>query len=353
MARLELDISIALRSFTLALELSVGRETLALVGPSGAGKTTVMRAIAGLVRLDAGRIALDGRPWFDAAERIDLAPEQRSVGLVFQGYALFPHMSVRANVAYGAVRCAEDLLARFGIAHLADERPDGLSGGERQRIALARAHARDPAVLLLDEPLAALDAHTRQVVRAEIQDLLAETTRPTLLITHDFHDAAALADRVGVIVDGRLRQLDTVAAISRRPADSFVATLTGANLLTGTARMSAGAAAVDLDLGATIHAHGCAEGRVGVVVYPWEVTVETSAVEAEGVNSIAGTVGDLSAEGGRLRLHVGEIACECSARDAQRLGLARGVHAHAIFPVKAARLVPLASAAVGTRRHRS
>lgn len=298
----------------------------------------MLRAVAGLLSPDAGRVALDGHVWFDSAEGVDLPPEARSVGLVFQEYALFPHMSVRANVAYGGGDRTDDLLERFGIAHLAGERPGVLSGGERQRVALARALARDPSVLLLDEPLSALDAHTRATVRAEMQDLLAELALPTLFITHDFRDAAALADRVGVVVDGRLRQLDTVDAIGRRPADSFVATLTGSNLLPGDAR---GGTEVMLDVGTTIRSDEPASGRVGAAIYPWEVGVATSPPSVDGVNSIAGTIGDVTHEGGRVRVRVGELIAECSTEDAERLELRRGALAYAVFPAAAVRLVPL------------
>ena len=155
---------------------------------------------------------------------------------MFQEYALFPHMSVRANVAFGGSERADELLRRLGIDHLAREKPGRISGGERQRVAVARALARDPAVLLLDEPLSALDAHTRAEVREQLADLLAELAIPALVVTHDFADAAALAQRVGVVLEGRLRQIGTPAELLARPADRFVASLTGGNLLTGTAR---------------------------------------------------------------------------------------------------------------------
>ena len=147
-----------LRSFQLELELEVDRETVALVGPSGAGKTSVLRAIAGLLRPEQGRVALGDDVWLDTGAGISLRPERRSVGLVFQEYALFPHMTVAENVAYAGPRRAGELMEQLGIAGLGNARPGELSGGERQRVALARARARDPAVLLLDEPLAALDA---------------------------------------------------------------------------------------------------------------------------------------------------------------------------------------------------
>jgi molybdate transport system ATP-binding protein len=336
-ASLELDIALPLRSYRLELGLTVRRETVALVGPSGAGKTTVLRCVAGLRRPQEGRIACDGRTWFDARAGVDLPPEARSVGLVFQEYALFPHLTVRANVAFGGRRRVEDLLERFRIAHLAGERPGAISGGERQRVALARALAREPAVLLLDEPLAALDAHTRTVVRAELQDLLAEIALPALLVTHDFRDATALADRIGVVLDGRLHQLGTAAELVARPADAFVATFTGGNLLPGTARRVAGGAEVTLEGGAVVRSQEAADGPVGVAVYPWEIRVALDA-PPDG-NALAGTVHGLAPEGGRMRLRIGELTAECSPEEAARLGLADGVRAYAVFTPAATRLV--------------
>ncbi|HET8812698.1 MAG TPA: ATP-binding cassette domain-containing protein, partial [Gaiella sp.] len=157
MATLRVDqITVPLRAFRLHLSLEVG-STLALVGPSGAGKTTVLRAVAGLVRPERGLIAVDDEVFFDADRGLELPPEGRRVGLVFQEYALFPHMTVRQNVEYARRHAADEYLERFRITHLEGARPQELSGGERQRVALARALARDPQVLLLDEPLSALD----------------------------------------------------------------------------------------------------------------------------------------------------------------------------------------------------
>jgi len=299
----------------------------------------VLRAVAGLRRPDKGRIACDGETWFDSAAGVDLPPEARSVGLVFQEYALFPHMSVRANIAFGGARRVDDLLERFRISHLAGERPPAISGGERQRVALARALAREPAVLLLDEPLAALDAHTRELVRAELQDLLAELPVPALLVTHDFRDASALADRIGVILDGRLRQLGTPQELIARPADAFVATFTGGNLLSGDARpLPGGGSEITLADGAVVRSDETAEGRVGVALYPWEVGVAL-APPGDGLNAIPGSVHGLAPEGGRIRLRVGELAAECSPEEAQRLGLADGTRACATFTTASARLV--------------
>ncbi len=203
MAILDLDLTHPLRSFALELSLTLEEETVALVGPSGAGKSSVLRAIAGLLRPARGRVRLGDVDWLDTERGIDLPPDRRSVGLLFQEYALFPHLTVRRNIAFGARRptVVDELLERFRIGQLAETRPGELSGGERQRVALARALARDPAVLLLDEPLSALDAHTRASVRGELRELLAEVRLPTILVTHDIEDAATLADRVAR--DGR------------------------------------------------------------------------------------------------------------------------------------------------------
>ncbi|HSI30777.1 MAG TPA: ABC transporter ATP-binding protein, partial [Miltoncostaeaceae bacterium] len=288
MADLRLDITVPLRHFALDVALDVGEgETVALVGPSGAGKTTVLRAIAGAVRPRSGRITLGDDTLFDSERRVHLPPESRRVGYVFQEYALFPHMTVRQNVAFAGRARADELLQRFGIANLADARPRRLSGGERQRVGLARAMASDPAVLLFDEPLSALDAHTRARVRAELFDLLRELRLPALLVTHDFEDATALADRVGVIVDGRIHQTDTPAGLLDAPADAFVASFVGSNLMAGVARTTGGGLAeVVLEGGAVIHAVAGPEGAVGAVVHPWDVAIDVGGALDPSLNRI-------------------------------------------------------------------
>src|SRR5947209_18831504 len=198
---LHFSLDVPLREFALDVELTVGREVVALVGPSGAGKTTLLRAIAGL-QVARGRISVDGDDWLDSTRSIDLPAEERSVGLVFQEYALFPHLTVRKNVEFGRKGEAA-LLERFGLAALADAKPRELSGGERQRVALARALAPDPAVLLLDEPLAALDATTRVAVRRDLKSHLASFRGVRLVVTHDPLEAAVLADRLIVMEGGK------------------------------------------------------------------------------------------------------------------------------------------------------
>jgi molybdate transport system ATP-binding protein len=342
MDTLDLTLDHALRSFRLSVELELGRETLALVGPSGAGKSSVLRSIAGLLRPDRGRIALASTAWLDTKTGVDLPPERRSVGLVFQEYALFPHLDVRGNVAFGGRARVDELLGRFGISHLAKARPGDLSGGERQRVALARALARDPAVLLLDEPLSALDTHTRGVVRGELAELLAELRLPTLLVTHDFEDAAALADRVGVLVEGRILQLGSAAELLAAPADAFVASFTGANLLHGLARPGAdGLTEVVLDSGGSAFSTDAGAGRVGLAVYPWEVALARTEAADSALNHLRGEVRSLVTLGNRVRVRVGPLTAEITSASAERLRLVEGEPVVASFKATATRLVPL------------
>jgi molybdate transport system ATP-binding protein len=340
METLTLDLTRALRSFGLELALEVGAETVALVGPSGAGKSSVLRSVAGLLRPDRGLVALDGRVWFDSERGVDLPPERRSVGLVFQEYALFPHLSVRGNVAFGGRGRVDELLERFRISHLADAKPREISGGERQRVALARALARDPRVLLLDEPLSALDAHTRAGVRLELQELLRDLGLPALLVTHDFEDAAALADRVGVIVEGRILQLGPPAELVAAPGDAFVASFTGANLLHGVASPGPdGLTRVVLDGGGEAFTTQHAAGRVALAVYPWEVSVARGEVDDSAVNHLRAPVASLVRLGNRVRVRLGPLTAEITAASADRLGLAEGEIAVASFKATGARIV--------------
>ncbi len=340
MGTLELDIAVPRRSLRVELTAAVDGETLALVGPSGAGKTSVLRAVAGLIRPERGRITIADRPVFDSSRGIDLPPEERRVGFVFQEYALFPHLSVEQNVAFGGGSRARAVLERFGIAHLARARPRQLSGGERQRVGLARALARDPDVLLLDEPLSALDTHTRAGVRAELQALLRELGLPTILVTHDFTDAAALADRIGVLVDGKLLQVGTAAELVAAPTSSFVASFTGANVLPGVARATGdGLTEIVLDAGDTLYSTDAARGRVDVVIYPWDVTISRAVSLDSTLNHVRGPVRSLVAVGNRVRVQVGPVVGEITAASAERLALAVGQVGVASFKATGTRVL--------------
>ncbi len=206
-----------------------------LFGPSASGKTTTLRCLAGLERPDRGRIELDGQLWFDADTGVFLPPQARRVGLLFQDLALFPHLTVTANVAFGlqAFPSAERerrlaaTLRRLGLDELGNRRPGQLSGGQKQRVALARALAPEPCLLLLDEPLSALDAPARDELRGELRRLLLGLGIPTLLVTHDRLEALALGDRMAVLAGGRVRQVGPIDEVFSRPADVEVARVVG------------------------------------------------------------------------------------------------------------------------------
>jgi molybdate transport system ATP-binding protein len=331
MAPLHVDAVVPLRGFELRVALDVGAETVALVGPSGAGKTTLLRAIAGLV--PGARVVCGEREWSG------LPPERRSVGFVFQDYALFPHLSVRGNVAFAGD--VGDLLERLRIAHLAGARPRELSGGERQRVALARALARRPEVLLLDEPLAALDPHTRDAVRAELRVTLRSLGLPTLIVTHDFVDAAALADRVGVLVGGALVQIGSAEELLAAPASPFVAEFAGASLLRGRARRDGDVTRVTLSDGTEITSTDLTDGDVGAVVYPWEVTLSRAVPDDSAQNHVRARVTSVVPIANRVRVTVGPVTAEVTADSAGHLALREGDELVATWKAAGTRLVRL------------
>jgi molybdate transport system ATP-binding protein len=245
--RLTVDVERRYRrgpTITAAFELDLAAaETLVLFGPSGSGKTTILRCLAGLERPDRGRIVVGGAIWADVDARIDVPPQRRRVGYLPQGFALFPHLTVRQNLAYGAdssvadgtareardARAAriDELIALLGLSGLEDRRPGALSGGQQQRVALGRAVARDPVLLLLDEPLAALDTPTRESLRLELRGLLGRLGTPAIVVTHDRTEALVLGDRTAVLVDGQLRQIGPTEEVFNKPADANVAHATG------------------------------------------------------------------------------------------------------------------------------
>jgi molybdate transport system ATP-binding protein len=213
-----------------------------LFGPSGCGKTTTLRCLAGLERPESGRIAFNDATWFDADQRVFRTPQERGIGYLFQDYALFPHLTVAGNIGYGLrsvarmerTRRVTDMLDLFQLAELADRYPTQISGGEQQRVALARALARRPRLLLLDEPLSALDQPIREDLRLKMRRLLADFGIPVVLVTHERIEALALADHLIILDQGNIRQQGSVEEIFNRPADIEVARIVGiGNVLPG------------------------------------------------------------------------------------------------------------------------
>ena len=309
-------------------------ETVAVLGPNGAGKTTVLRTLAGLAPLDGGHVTVDGVVLDDPARDVYVVPERRSVGVMFQEYLLFPHLNVLENVAFPlrsrgvnrteARRRASTWLGRVGLADRERAKPADLSGGQRQRVALARALVAEPAMVLLDEPLAALDIGTRTELRRELRAHLSSFAGVRVLVTHDLLDAVALADRLVVLEQGRVAQEGPVAEVAARPRSRYVAELVGTNLLRGTAHDHT----VTLASGGTVVTADAFDGDVYVAIPPHAVSLHRQRPEGSARNVWRGTVQGADLLGDRVRIHVqGDVSlvAEVTAPAVADLGLHDGV----------------------------
>ena len=331
---LRAEVGVSLGSLRLDVSLSAGTGGVtALLGPNGAGKTTLLRTLAGLVPLEAGRVVLDGEVLEDATTGTRLPPEERPVAVMFQDHRLFPNMSALDNVAFGlrcrgvpraeARRRAAEWLERMNLGAQADARPGELSGGQSQRVALARALAIDPRLLLLDEPLSALDASTRVTVRRQLREHLASFNGVRLLVTHDPLDAISLADVLVVLEAGSVVQVGTVPEISARPRSRYVAQLVGVNLYAGRAHGDR----VVLPGGGSLSVIDAGTGDVLALVHPRNVSVHRREPEGTPRNVWPGTVESLDLEGDRVRLRItGEIpvVAEVTTAAVSELHLADG-----------------------------
>ena len=308
---LEARVQVSLGALTLDVELTVAdREVVAVVGPNGAGKTTLLRALGGLIEITAGRVALDGVVLEDTLNKIHVPAEKRPIGVVFQDYVLFPHLSALDNVAFGLRgkslsrgeirRVARDWLERVGVGEAAGSRPRTLSGGQAQRVAFARALAREPRLLLLDEPLSAVDLASRAELRRLLRRALAGYDGTRLVVTHDPLEAAALADRLVVLEAGRIVQDGPVAEVTAKPRSSWVAEMVGLNLWRGWGENGE----IVLSDRARITAASPIAGEAFAVVRPAAVTLSRGRPSSSARNVWPGEIDSVDFEGNRARVLV-------------------------------------------------
>ncbi len=330
---LSVDIQLRLGTLDLAVALQAAPgEVVAVLGPNGAGKTTLLRAIAGLLPIEKGSVVLDGVVLEDTATGTYVPTERRPIGVVFQSYLLFPHLTVIDNIAFGlrargrgrtARAVALSWLERMELAAYADAKPGALSGGQAQRVALARALAPDPRLLLMDEPLAALDASARVSVRRDLKRALAQFAGVRLLVTHDPLEAIALADRLLILEGGSVVQSGTAAEVTQRPRSRYVADLVGVNLMRG----HASGGQIAIEGGGMLTAMDGADGDVFAVVYPRNVALHRSQPEGTPRNVWSGRITAVDQQGDRVRVTVGgapQLVAEVTPAAVHELHLAEG-----------------------------
>ena len=334
-AEAALDARVLARQGSFQLDVALAAvpgEVVAVLGPNGAGKSTLLRTLAGLVRLADGRIRLGDRVLDDVPAGVHIAPEHRRIGVVFQDYLLFPHLTALDTVAYGlrarglrrtaARQSARRWLDRVGVADRAGSRPPQLSGGEAQRVALARALVLQPDLLLLDEPLAALDAGARLSLRTDLRRHLTSYGGPAIVVTHDAVEAMVLADRLMVLERGRIVQQGAPAEVARHPRTGYVASLVGVNLYRGTARDGH----VAVDGGGTLLAAEHTSGPVYVALRPSAVALHHQPpTPGSPRNTWTGPISGLEAVGDRVRVAVTgspPVFADITPAAAAELGLA-------------------------------
>ena len=338
------NLSLSLGEFSLdGVDLTVADgEYFIIIGPTGAGKTILLETIAGIYTPDSGTIILDGR------DITHTDPKDRGIGMVYQDYILFPHLTVEENIGFGLLQrkvdpgrirdLVSEIADLLGIGHLLERTPGTLSGGEQQRAAIARALVLRPRVLLLDEPLSALDAATRDRLRRELKLVHRATGTTVVHITHHFEDIFALADRVAVMQEGRIAQIGTPDDVFRRPATEFVAAFTGMeNIFYGVSRVRDGEATIDLGT-ITLRTVTAVEGDVCVGIRPEEVIVSREAFESSAINVFSGTVTEIRQNGifSRVVVDTGlPFVAILPPQSVARLGLTEGKPAYVTFKASA------------------
>ncbi len=354
---LELSLRRRLGEFTLDAELTApARGVLVLVGESGSGKTTLLRLVAGLLAPDSGRLAFGGRVLAEPATRTFVPAHARSIGWVAQDYALFPHLDVRANVGFGlraagvrggAARTRVDrALERLGVAALAMRRPHELSGGQQQRVALARALVLEPEILLLDEPLAALDLATRRAIRGELRRLFEELGCLTIFVTHSPAEGLAFGERIAVMENGRITQIGARDELLRKPRTRYVADFIGTNLFPARVafRDVRGLAHLATAAGEIVASDVEHEGAVFAVVDPREITVSLDPPKGSAQNVLLGRIVELEPEppsGERVRVALATtppIVAELTRAAVESLGLREGREVVATFKASGVRV---------------
>lgn len=344
-----------LHHFMMDVHFSMNEETVVIIGHSGCGKSTLLQILAGLTKPDHGHIQIADRLLYDDRKSINVRPEDRHLGFVFQDYALFPHMTVLDNVCYGLTdykmsryvkkQQARAMLTALNIATLADRYPGTLSGGEQQRVALARVLVLRPDALLLDEPLSSLDVTTRRHVRRELKKTLSQWPIPKIVVTHDYEDAMSLGDRIFVMDEGQLIQSGQPAELLWHPHSSFVADFSGSHFFRGLAGVSE-------DLGhyvrlqhtdAVLKTDSTRRGDVSVLIYPWDIVVYRQPSSQTTDNELWATVFNVLPYGHYVRLECEgslDVTVDVSQTEFRQLAVAEGDAVVLMIPAEAVHLLP-------------
>ncbi len=347
---LDLAITRRLGDFTLRAELSLGdRAQLVLVGESGSGKSTLLKLLTGLLRPEDGRIVVDGEVWFDRASGTDRPTAERSIGYVAQDLALFPHLSAAENIGFGLRASGlsdaesrpriEATLDRLSIRDLSTRRPGELSGGQQQRVAIARALVLEPRLLLLDEPLSALDTRSRREIRVELRRLLEDLPCMSIHVTHSPVEALALGEQIAVLESGRISQSGSREDLMRHPRSPYVAEFLGVNLIRGSIADGPphGSVSISLPHGTLVVTGDGSRGEASVVIHPRDITLSLERTVGTARNVFVGPIEELAPEppsGELLRVSLGTmppLIAQVTAQSVAALALKPGLTVYASF----------------------